>query len=79
MARVVVIGGGLGGLAAAARLAKLGHAVTLCEASDRLGGALAPVEHRGFRWDGGPAEQGGDILASANAALHEAALALLNG
>ena len=31
MARVVVVGGGLGGLAAAARLAKLGHDVTLVE------------------------------------------------
>ena len=31
MARVVVIGGGFGGLATALRLAKLGHAVTLVE------------------------------------------------
>ncbi len=53
MARVVVIGGGLGGLASAARLAKLGHEVTLLEQSDRLGGALAPYEHEGHRWDGG--------------------------
>ncbi len=33
MSRVVVIGGGYGGLASAARLAKLGHEVTLLEAS----------------------------------------------
>ncbi|HET8960212.1 FAD-dependent oxidoreductase, partial [Nocardioides sp.] len=33
MARVVVVGGGFGGLAAAARLAKLGHDVTLTERS----------------------------------------------
>ncbi|MFD2080239.1 Phytoene dehydrogenase-related protein [Actinopolymorpha cephalotaxi] len=52
---VVVVGGGLGGLAAAARLAKLGHEVCLCEATDRLGGAVAGVEHGGFRWDLGPA------------------------
>ena len=52
--RAVVIGGGLGGMAAAARLAKLGHDVTLLEASPALGGALRPVEHEGFVWDGGP-------------------------
>jgi len=52
--RVVVVGGGLGGLASAARLAKLGHEVTLLERTGRLGGALAPVEHEGFVWDAGP-------------------------
>lgn len=54
MAGVVVIGGGFGGLASAARLAKLGHDVTLLEASDRIGGALGYVEAEGFRWDSGP-------------------------
>jgi UDP-galactopyranose mutase len=54
MARVVVIGGGFGGLASAARLAKLGHEVTLLEESGRLGGALGYVEEEGFRWDSGP-------------------------
>jgi UDP-galactopyranose mutase len=54
MARVVVIGGGFGGLASAARLAKLGHDVTLVEAADRLGGAIGYVEEDGFRWDSGP-------------------------
>lgn len=54
MARVVVVGGGFGGMAAAARLAKLGHAVTLLERGDRLGGALAGVELDGFTWDAGP-------------------------
>ena len=52
--RVVVVGGGFGGMAVAARLAKLGHAVTLLERGPRLGGALAPVERDGFVWDGGP-------------------------
>jgi UDP-galactopyranose mutase len=51
---VVIVGGGLGGLATAARLAKLGHQVSLLEASDRVGGALRPVEQEGFRWEGGP-------------------------
>jgi UDP-galactopyranose mutase len=54
MARVVVIGGGFGGLASAARLAKLGHDVTLLEAAARIGGALGYVEEEGFRWDSGP-------------------------
>lgn len=52
MARVVVVGGGFGGLASAARLAKLGHTVTLLEAEATLGGALRPVEQDGFAWDG---------------------------
>ncbi len=51
MARVVVIGGGFGGLASAARLAKLDHDVTLIEANPTLGGALRPLEAEGFRWD----------------------------
>jgi phytoene dehydrogenase-like protein len=41
---VIVIGGGLAGLAAAARLAKAGHAVELYERSDRLGGTWAPYQ-----------------------------------
>lgn len=55
MARVVVVGGGFGGMAAAARLAKLGHDVTLLERSPTLGGALGTVELDGFAWDAGPA------------------------
>ena len=54
MARVVVVGGGLGGTASAARLAKLGHDVTLVERRDVLGGAIGFVEQDGFRWDAGP-------------------------
>ncbi len=41
-------------MAVSARLAKLGHQVTLLERGVRLGGALAPVEQDGFTWDGGP-------------------------
>ena len=48
--RVVVIGGGYGGLASAVRLAKLGHQVSLLESADRVGGALRPLpDHDG--WD----------------------------
>lgn len=54
MARIVVVGGGLGGTATAARLAKQGHEVALLEASGHLGGALAPVAQDGYTWDGGP-------------------------
>lgn len=53
MARVVVVGGGFGGLASAARLAKLGHEVTLIEQSAALGGALVPETAGDFSWDGG--------------------------
>ena len=41
---VVVIGGGLAGLAAAARLAKVGHQVELYERSEVLGGTWAPYQ-----------------------------------
>jgi len=54
MARVVVVGGGFGGVASAARLAKLGHQVTLFEAAPELGGAMRPEAAEGFTWDGGP-------------------------
>ncbi|HEX5916435.1 MAG TPA: FAD-dependent oxidoreductase [Nocardioides sp.] len=54
MARVVVVGGGFGGMAAAARLARLGHEVTLLERSEQLGGALGTVRHGDFAWDAGP-------------------------
>ncbi|WP_395694720.1 phytoene desaturase family protein [Nocardioides sp.] len=52
--RVVVVGGGFGGLAVAVRLAKLGHDVTLVERSASLGGALSTVSEDGFSWDAGP-------------------------
>lgn len=52
--RVVVVGGGFGGLAASVRLAKLGHEVTLVERSPTLGGALSSVSEDGFTWDAGP-------------------------
>ena len=55
MARVVVVGGGLGGTASAVRLAKLGHDVTLVERLPQVGGAVGLVEQDGFTWDAGPA------------------------
>jgi phytoene dehydrogenase-like protein len=41
-------------MAAAARLAKLGHHVVLFEREDELGGGLRPLQHEGFTWDRGP-------------------------
>ena len=52
--RVVVIGSGLGGLAAACTLAARGYRVTLCERNPWLGGKAAVLEERGFRFDMGP-------------------------
>ncbi|HEX2805590.1 MAG TPA: phytoene desaturase family protein [Kineosporiaceae bacterium] len=54
MARVVVVGAGLGGLAAAARLAATGHQVTICEQADHLGGKLGWYSRDGFAFDTGP-------------------------
>ena len=47
--KVLVIGGGPGGLQAAVSAAEQGHSVTLCEKSKRLGGALLSAEHLPFK------------------------------
>ena len=52
--RIVVIGSGFGGLAAAVRLAARGHAVTLLEKRDRPGGRAYVYRQDGFTFDGGP-------------------------
>ncbi|MWV57627.1 phytoene desaturase family protein [Rathayibacter sp. VKM Ac-2754] len=52
--RAVVIGGGIGGLASAALLARDGFDVTLLEAKDVVGGRAGSWENDGFRFDTGP-------------------------
>jgi phytoene desaturase len=52
--RVVVIGGGIAGLATAALLAHDGRRVTLLEQQDVLGGRAGLWEADGFRFDTGP-------------------------
>lgn len=55
MAEVVVIGAGMGALAAAARLGVAGHHVTVYERGDTYGGAVRRYERDGFAFDTGPA------------------------
>ena len=52
--RVIVIGGGVSGLAAACLLARGGHRVTLLEKNDDLGGRAGSWAQDGFTFDTGP-------------------------
>ncbi|MFK4067993.1 phytoene desaturase family protein [Streptomyces sp. NPDC029674] len=54
MARIVVIGAGLGAMTAAARLAVAGHRVVVYERGETYGGAVGRVERDGFAFDTGP-------------------------
>lgn len=54
MSRIVVIGAGLGGLAASALLARAGHDVTLLERAATVGGKSRRLEVDGERIDSGP-------------------------
>ena len=51
---IAVVGGGVGGLAAAIRLAAVGHSVTVLERRSVVGGKLATLERDGFVFDLGP-------------------------
>ncbi|MBD3408365.1 MAG: phytoene desaturase, partial [Candidatus Lokiarchaeota archaeon] len=51
---VIVIGGGLGGLAAAIRMQAAGHSVTLLEKRHQLGGRAGVFEKDGYVFDTGP-------------------------
>ena len=52
--RVIVIGAGMGGLAAAMRLSHRGFATTVLEKNDTVGGRSAVFEQNGYRIDTGP-------------------------
>ncbi|MFJ9419546.1 phytoene desaturase family protein [Streptomyces sp. NPDC101227] len=54
MARIAVIGAGMGAMAAAARLAVAGHRVAVYERGATYGGALRRHERDGFAFDTGP-------------------------
>lgn len=51
---IIVIGGGLAGMSAAAYLAKYGYSVKLIEKNDTLGGRCRVIEEQGFKFDLGP-------------------------
>ncbi len=51
---VVIIGGGIGGIATALRLATRGYKVTLLEKNETLGGRLNQIKKDGFTFDTGP-------------------------
>ncbi len=52
--KVVIIGAGLGGLATACRLAKAGHAVTVLEQDEKVGGRCNTFSKDGYTFDTGP-------------------------
>ncbi|MEV7243645.1 NAD(P)/FAD-dependent oxidoreductase [Streptomyces sp. NPDC093248] len=54
MARIAVIGAGMGAMAAAARLAVAGHRVAVYERTGTYGGAVRRFERDGFAFDTGP-------------------------
>ncbi|HPT16962.1 MAG TPA: phytoene desaturase family protein [Kiritimatiellia bacterium] len=51
---VAIVGAGIGGLAAAARLARAGRRVVVFEQADQTGGKAASVRLGGYRFDVGP-------------------------
>ncbi len=54
MAKIVVIGAGVGGMTAAARLARQGHNITIYEASERTGGKCRTEWIGDYAFDTGP-------------------------
>jgi phytoene desaturase len=54
MDNIIIIGGGIGGLSAAIRLASAGRRVTVLEQNAAVGGKMSEIRANGFRWDTGP-------------------------
>ncbi|MCS6801818.1 MAG: phytoene desaturase family protein [Chloroflexota bacterium] len=54
MTKVLIIGGGIGGLALAIRLQCHGYRVTIVEQDERVGGRTNVIRDRGFTFDTGP-------------------------
>lgn len=54
MPDILILGGGLTGLAAALEVQRLGLPYTLIEVKPRLGGSIVSEERAGFLFDGGP-------------------------
>jgi len=52
--RIVIIGSGVGSLAAACLLGKAGYAVTVLEKNEQLGGRAGQLQAKGFTFDTGP-------------------------
>lgn len=52
--KVIIVGGGLGGLSAGIHLRLAGFEVSLLEANDKVGGRANLIENAGFRFDTGP-------------------------
>jgi len=50
---VLIVGGGMAGLTAAAYTARAGLKVLLCEKEQNTGGLVNSFEHKGFIFDGG--------------------------
>ncbi|HEV2811639.1 MAG TPA: NAD(P)/FAD-dependent oxidoreductase, partial [Solirubrobacteraceae bacterium] len=65
--RIAIVGAGLAGLSAGYRLARAGHAVTVFEGSDRLGGRC--WTGRGAFADGQLYEHGGELIDQSHGAI----------
>jgi len=77
VSRVLVVGAGVGGLAAALRLRAMGHRVTVLEQSEEIGGKLGVVERDGFVFDTGPSlltmpQVLEELFAFTGASVHDA-------
>ena len=54
MTKAIIIGSGIGGLAAAIRIARQGISVDVFESAEKAGGKVSQLHFDGFRFDAGP-------------------------